>query len=93
MPGVKTETYGVDPKGYDWIYIRGFNALTTNDYRDGLRQLNNSYSYFRTQPYHLDRIDTVLTPTSTLVALAHTAATLNPVTKHPTPSVLHDAQV
>lgn len=51
VPGVKTETYGVDPKGYDWIYIRGFNALTTNDYRDGLRQLNNSYSYFRTEPY------------------------------------------
>jgi len=31
VPGVKTETYGVDPKGYDWIYIRRCNALTTND--------------------------------------------------------------
>ncbi|MFU2317190.1 TonB-dependent siderophore receptor [Rahnella sp. PCH160] len=93
VPGVKTETYGVDPKGYDWIYIRGFNALTTNDYRDGLRQLNNSYSYFRTEPYALERIDIVRGPSSTLFGLGDAGGIVNRVSKLPSAQGVHDVQV
>ncbi|WP_455815041.1 TonB-dependent siderophore receptor [Pseudomonas graminis] len=93
VPGVKTETYGVDPKGYDWIYIRGFNALTTNDYRDGLRQLNNSYSYFRTEPYALDRIDVVRGPSSTLFGLGDAGGIINRVSKLPTAQGVHEVEV
>ena len=42
VPGVTVETYGVDPKGYDWVFLRGFNAQSTSDYRDGLRQISSS---------------------------------------------------
>lgn len=92
VPGVKTETYGVDPKGYDWIYIRGFNALTTNDYRDGLRQLNNSYSYFRTEPYALERIDVVRGPSSTLFGLGDAGGIINRVSKLPTAQGVHEVE-
>lgn len=93
VPGVKTETYGVDPKGYDWIYIRGFNALTTNDYRDGLRQLNNSYSYFRTEPYALERIDIVRGPSSTLFGLGDAGGIVNRVSKMPDARGVHEIEV
>ncbi|MFS7250679.1 TonB-dependent siderophore receptor [Rahnella rivi] len=93
VPGVKTETYGVDPKGYDWIYIRGFNALTTNDYRDGLRQLNNSYSYFRTEPYALERIDIVRGPSSTLFGLGDAGGIVNRISKLPSAQGVHDVEV
>ncbi|WP_244913684.1 TonB-dependent siderophore receptor [Pantoea coffeiphila] len=93
VPGVKTETYGVDPKGYDWIYIRGFNALTTNDYRDGLRQLNNSYSYFRTEPYALERIDIVRGPSSTLFGLGDAGGIVNRVSKMPDARGVHEVEV
>jgi len=93
VPGVKTETYGVDPKGYDWIYIRGFNALTTNDYRDGLRQLNNSYSYFRTEPYALERIDVVRGPSSTLFGLGDAGGIVNRVSKQPSAKGVHDVEL
>ncbi|CAX53587.1 TonB-dependent siderophore receptor (plasmid) [Erwinia billingiae Eb661] len=93
VPGVKTETYGVDPKGYDWIYIRGFNALTTNDYRDGLRQLNNSYSYFRTEPYALERIDIVRGPSSTLFGLGDAGGIVNRISKLPSAQGVHEVEV
>lgn len=93
VPGVKTETYGVDPKGYDWIYIRGFNALTTNDYRDGLRQLNNSYSYFRTEPYALERVDIVRGPSSTLFGLGDAGGIINRVSKMPDARGVHEVEV
>ncbi|MDF7649012.1 TonB-dependent siderophore receptor [Erwiniaceae bacterium L1_54_3] len=93
VPGVKTETYGVDPKGYDWIYIRGFNALTTNDYRDGLRQLNNSYSYFRTEPYALERIDIVRGPSSTLFGLGDAGGIVNRVSKMPDARGVHEVEL
>ncbi|MFK3705526.1 TonB-dependent siderophore receptor [Klebsiella sp. NPDC088457] len=93
VPGVKTETYGVDPKGYDWIYIRGFNALTTNDYRDGLRQLNNSYSYFRTEPYALERIDIVRGPSSTLFGLGDAGGIINRVSKMPDARGVHEVEI
>ncbi|MDA5490863.1 TonB-dependent siderophore receptor [Yersinia kristensenii] len=92
VPGVKTETYGVDPKGYDWIYIRGFNALTTNDYRDGLRQLNNSYSYFRTEPYALERIDIVRGPSSTLFGLGDAGGIVNRISKQPSAKGVHEVE-
>ncbi|MBN7124472.1 TonB-dependent receptor [Erwinia billingiae] len=93
VPGVKTETYGVDPKGYDWIYIRGFNALTTNDFRDGLRQLNNSYSYFRTEPYALERIDIVRGPSSTLFGLGDAGGIVNRISKLPSAQGVHEVEV
>lgn len=93
VPGVKTETYGVDPKGYDWLYIRGFNAQSTSDYRDGLRQLNNSYSFFRSEPYGLDSIEVVRGPSSSLFGLGDAGGIINRVSKLPTAAGVHEVEL
>jgi iron complex outermembrane recepter protein len=63
--GVSTEPGGSDQR-YDQVFIRGFNEYLYGDYRDGLRQPGRSYSYFRTEPYGLERIDILRGPTSVL---------------------------
>ncbi|WP_311968985.1 TonB-dependent siderophore receptor [Pseudomonas baltica] len=93
VPGVKTETYGVDPKGYDWLYIRGFNAQTSSDYRDGLRQLSNSYTLFRSEPYDLERIEVVRGPSSSLFGQGDAGGIINRVSKMPTPDGVHEVEI
>ncbi|KWR75942.1 TonB-dependent siderophore receptor [Pseudomonas citronellolis] len=93
VPGVRVETYGQDPKGYDWLFIRGFNGQTTSDYLDGLRQLNNSYTFFRTEPYALERIDVVRGPSSTLFGLGDAGGIINRVSKLPTAAGVHEVEL
>ncbi|KAF1072453.1 MAG: Ferrichrome outer membrane transporter/phage receptor [Pseudomonas citronellolis] len=93
VPGVRVETYGLDPKGYDWLYIRGFNAQTTSDYLDGLRQLNNSYSFFRTEPYDLERVDVVRGPSSTLFGQGDAGGIVNRTSKLPTAQGVHEVEL
>lgn len=93
VPGVKVETYGVDPKGYDWLYIRGFNAQTSSDYRDGLRQLSNSYTLFRSEPYALERIEVVRGPSSSLFGLGDAGGIINRVSKMPTTDGVHEVEL
>ncbi|MBO3277092.1 TonB-dependent siderophore receptor [Pseudomonas schmalbachii] len=93
VPGVKVETFGMDPKGYDWLYIRGFNAQASNDFRDGLRQLNNSYSFFRTEPYALERIDILRGPASTLFGSGEAGGLINRVSKKPTAAGVHEVEL
>ncbi|ONG50121.1 ligand-gated channel protein [Pseudoroseomonas deserti] len=83
VPGVAIESYGVDPKGFDWILLRGFNAQGTSDYRDGLRQANNSYSFFRSEPYALERIEILRGPASVLYGQADAGGIVNRVSKRP----------
>lgn len=74
VPGVTIETYGPDPKGYDWILMRGFNAQSTSSYLDGLRQVSSSYSFFRTDPYQLDSVEVLRGPPPRFTARAMPAA-------------------
>ncbi|MEH0069226.1 TonB-dependent receptor plug domain-containing protein [Pannonibacter sp. Pt2-lr] len=74
VPGVAIETYGPDPKGYDWIMMRGFNAQATSSYMDGLRQVSSSYSFFRTDPYQLDSAEVLRGPPPPSSARAMQAA-------------------
>ncbi len=83
VPGVSTEPGGADGR-YDQIFIRGFNEYITGDYRDGLRQPGRSYSYFRTEPYGLQRIDVVRGPTSVLYGLNAPGGIVDRVSKLPT---------
>ena len=93
VPGVRVETYGMDPKGYDWLFIRGFNGQTTSDYLDGLRQLSNSYTLFRSEPYSLERIDVVRGPSSTLFGLGDAGGIINRVSKMPTAAGVHEVEL
>jgi iron complex outermembrane receptor protein len=84
VPGVAIETYGPDPKGYDWIMMRGFNAQATSSYLDGLRQVSSSYSFFRTDPYALDSVEVLRGPSSALYGQSDAGGIVNKTSKKPT---------
>ncbi|MBC3949523.1 TonB-dependent siderophore receptor [Pseudomonas sp. DOAB1069] len=93
VPGVKVEAYGLDPKGFDWLYIRGFNGQSTSDYLNGLRQQNNSYAFFRSEPYAFDRIDVVKGPSSTLFGQGDAGGIINRVSKKPEVNHVNEVQL
>ncbi|RKE83284.1 TonB-dependent siderophore receptor [Rhizobium sp. AG855] len=84
VPGVAIETYGPDPKGYDWIMMRGFNAQATSSYLDGLRQVSSSYSFFRTDPYALDSVEVLRGPSSSLYGQSDAGGIVNKTSRKPT---------
>ncbi|WP_209004982.1 TonB-dependent siderophore receptor [Pannonibacter phragmitetus] len=88
VPGVAIETYGPDPKGYDWIMMRGFNVQATSSYMDGLRQVSSSYSFFRTDPYQLDSVEVLRGPSSALFGQSDAGGVVNKTSKKPTEEVI-----
>ncbi|WP_249674767.1 TonB-dependent siderophore receptor [Pseudomonas abieticivorans] len=93
VPGVKVEAYGLDPKGFDWLYIRGFNGQASSDYLNGLRQQNNSYAFFRSEPYSLERIDVVRGPASSLFGQGDAGGIVNRVSKKPEADHVNEVQL
>ncbi|MGF6160632.1 iron complex outermembrane receptor protein [Ensifer sp. KUDG1] len=93
VPGVTIETYGPDPKGYDWIMMRGFNAQSTSSYRDGLRQLSSGYTFFRTDPYQLETVEVLRGPSSSLYGQSDAGGIVNRVSKKPTTDRRNEVEV
>jgi iron complex outermembrane receptor protein len=93
VPGVTIETYGPDPKGYDWIMMRGFNAQSTSSYKDGLRQLSSSYAFFRTDPYQLETVEVLRGPSSSLYGQSDAGGIVNRVSKKPTADRINEVEV
>ncbi|MBB4238449.1 TonB-dependent siderophore receptor [Rhizobium esperanzae] len=81
--GVTTGTSGFDPR-FDQIYIRGYNATTVGDYRDGLRQPYINYGTFRTDPYQLQRVEVIKGPVSVLYGSGSPGGLVNKISKLPT---------
>ncbi|MDR9773096.1 TonB-dependent siderophore receptor [Rhizobium hidalgonense] len=81
--GVTTGTSGFDPR-FDQIYIRGYNATTVGDYRDGLRQPYINYGMFRTDPYQLQRVEVIKGPVSVLYGSGSPGGLVNKISKLPT---------
>lgn len=93
VPGVAIETYGPDPKGYDWIMMRGFNAQATSSYLDGLRQVSSSYSFYRTDPYQLESIEVLRGPSSSLYGQSDAGGLVNKTTKKPTEQTVRQVEM
>lgn len=92
-PGVQVNAFGNDPR-FDQIAVRGFDVTTDADFRDGLRQPNTGWlSYFRTEPYGLERIDVVKGPNSVLFGQISPGGMINRITKRPTPTPAHEVEV
>lgn len=92
VPGVTIETYGPDPKGYDWIMMRGFNAQSTSSYLDGLRQISSGYSFFRTDPYQLQSVEVLRGPSSSLYGQSDAGGIVNKVSKKPTDTPVREVE-
>lgn len=93
VPGVTIETYGPDPKGYDWILMRGFNAQSTSNYQDGLRLLSSGYSFFRTDPYQLQSVEVLRGPSSSLYGQSDAGGIVNRTTKKPTAQPVREIEL
>lgn len=91
-PGVFTQPFGNDRR-YDQVYIRGFVATGTGDYRDGLRQPTVNFAGFGTEPYGLERIDIIKGPSSVLYGQTQPGGIVNRVSKRPTTEWFNEAQV
>ncbi|MGU3497081.1 TonB-dependent siderophore receptor [Xanthobacteraceae bacterium A53D] len=90
--GVVTGVYGYEPR-FDVIYVRGFATTQLGDYRDGLRQTNGLFAYFRTEPYGLERIDIIKGPASVLYGQTVPGGLVNRVSKLPTEKAFGEAEV
>lgn len=93
VPGVTIETYGPDPKGYDWILMRGFNAQATSSYLDGLRQVSSSYSFFRADPYQLESVEVLRGPSSALYGQSDAGGIVNKTSKKPTEETIRQVEL
>ncbi|BCA56581.1 TonB-dependent siderophore receptor [Nitrospira sp. KM1] len=82
-PGVQAEGFGFDSRGFDWFFMRGFDALATNDYRDGLRQVGRNFTFFRTEAFGLERVEVLRGPSSMLFGQGDAGGVINRVSKLP----------
>lgn len=90
--GVQTQPFGFDPR-YDQFVIRGFASNQFGNYRDGLRQANGSFAYFRNEPSELERIEVLRGPSSVLYGSNNPGGLVNVVSKMPTMTTFKDVQV
>lgn len=91
--GVQVAAWGNDPR-FDQITVRGFDVTTTADYRDGLRQANTGWlSYFRTEPYGLERLELLKGPNSVLFGQISPGGMINRVSKRPMRETLREVEV
>lgn len=82
-PGVLYEPNGHDIR-YDWLYIRGFNALGTM-WLDGLMLPGDPVGYAlpSINPYALERVEVIKGPASVLYGRALPGGLVNQVSKRP----------
>lgn len=78
--GIVTDRAGFDPR-FDTVEIRGYDATSSGDYKDGLRQPYLNYGMFRTDPYALERVEIVKGPVSVLYGAGTPAGIINKVSK------------
>ncbi|MBX5154205.1 TonB-dependent siderophore receptor [Rhizobium lentis] len=90
--GVTTGPNGFDPR-FDQIYIRGYNATTVGDYRDGLRQPYINYGMFRTDPYQLQRVEVIKGPVSVLYGSGSPGGLVNKISKLPTEEPIREVGI
>lgn len=91
--GVQVAAAGNDPR-FDLIKVRGFDVTTDADYRDGLRQPNSGWlSYFRTEPYALERLEVVKGPNSVAYGQISPGGLVNRVSKRPSRDAVSEIEV
>lgn len=92
-PGVQGETFGFNPRATS-LKIRGFDAITTGLFRDGLqlRTPTTSGEAFNPEPYGAERIEVLRGPASVLYGQSSPGGLVNIVTKRPTREPLREVQ-
>ncbi|WP_426389458.1 TonB-dependent siderophore receptor [Variovorax sp. R-27] len=83
-PGVTTNTYGPDNRGWEYILLRGFSTSANGVYRDGLAQPAFGPTYYLSEPYGLERVEVLRGPSSMVFGQGDAGGIVNRVSKEPT---------
>ncbi|WP_242447068.1 TonB-dependent siderophore receptor [Nitrosomonas supralitoralis] len=85
VPGVTVDQFGFDGRGFEYLLMRGFNALTTANFRDGLSNAAQGllFNSFITDTYGLERVDVLRGPSSVMFGRGDAGGIVNRVTKRP----------
>ena len=82
-PGVLSDLYGADPRGFDKLYMRGFTNYQSGDFRDGLRMASAGFAVYATEPYGLERVDILKGANASIYGQGDAGGVVNRVTKRP----------
>ncbi|MBB4221380.1 TonB-dependent siderophore receptor [Variovorax guangxiensis] len=89
-PGVAVGNWGFDPRGIDWILMRGFDATSgMSGYRDGLAMP----AYAVTETYGLERVEVLRGPASAVFGQGDAGGIINRVSKMPGNTPVREVEV
>jgi iron complex outermembrane receptor protein len=91
--GVTVDSYGVDPRGFDTIKIRGFDSVATGSFRDGLRNDGNFFALYTTEAYGIERVDMMRGPSGALYGQAEAGGVIDRTTKRPRADMTQEVRV
>lgn len=88
--GVTTDMTGADPKGEDYIEVRGFQA---SQYLDGLRVATGNFVSATYDPYMLQRIEILKGSSAALYGQSYPGGIVNLISKRPTEDAFREVQL
>lgn len=94
VPGVTVDQFGFEGRGFEYLLMRGFNGLTTANFRDGLSNAAQGlfFGSFITDTYGLERVDVLRGPSSVLFGRGDAGGIVNRVTKRPNANPAREIQ-
>src|SRR5688500_10333877 len=95
IPGVVADQFGFDGTGFEYVSMRGFNSLSTANFRDNLSQQGRGlyFADFITDPYSLERVDVLRGPTSVTFGRGDAGGIVNRITKLPTATPIREIEL
>ena len=95
IPGVTADQFGFDGRGFEYVSMRGFNSLSTANFRDNLSQQGRGlyFADFITDPYSLERVDVLRGPTSVTFGRGDAGGIVNRITKLPTAAPIREIEL
>lgn len=95
IPGVVPDQFGFNGTGFEYVSMRGFNSLSTANFRDNLSQQGRGlyFADFITDPYSLERVEVLRGPTSVIFGRGDAGGIINRVTKLPTSTPIREIEL
>jgi len=95
IPGVVADQFGFNGTGFEYVSMRGFNSLSTANFRDNLSQQGRGlyFADFITDPYSLERVEVLRGPTSVIFGRGDAGGIVNRITKLPTATPIREIEL
>ena len=95
VPGVVVDNFGYEPRGFEYLLMRGFNGTNSANYRDSLHQLTEGlyFASFLSEPYGIERIEVMRGPSSIMFGKGDAGGVVNRVSKLPSRDAMREIEV